>query len=660
MSTKARLSQLLRVLLLGCLLSAPGVTEAACTGGVCAVPNSGDPFINGANLQSAINAAVYGDTIVLTPGVEYRVAPERYIDLPDKGPNPSGQFIVIRTSNLAGLPPQGTRVDPAVHATAMAQVTAQAGANAFSGSARAKYYKLTGLDVTDANLASPYASGDLIAFGQRGSAPGGYMTYAELFDTGPFIVDRCFIHPSHLSAQNLASITDTHTGAVRGIALGGVNLTVVDSYVAGFVGYVDTTNRVKGDNLGIYSIAGPGPITITNNYISAWFNNIFFGGGGQTVDPAHVATITAASLTNVTLSTVQDLQIGDLISMQTAPSPQHYPVGRVIAINGAVVSFVPVGAYNSGQNPLITTAPMIGGTAMWRGEVPRGLTVQRNTLDKPIAWQTLVPDASKMYVEVKAADGLLIDGNVLTGFHNSAPGLTVRNQITNGGNGWVVIKNVTISNNLIRGYGNLALQLLDNEFTATPGGNILITNNLFTGEHDTTQEPFALAAGSNVTLRHNTVRVRDPGYSVFRYLSGPGVNLGQQWSVNAFTVSDNIVQYGLYGLAGGGSWLTNFLPNGPVENTGNVVIDTLNVGTAEIRTKFANSQIAASLTAVGFANLVAADAGDDYHGYALAPNSPYKGTASDGKDPGVDFAALDAALGGQTPTLGAPTGLAVR
>ena len=49
---------------------------------------------------------------------------------------------------------------------------------------------------------------------------------------------------------------------------------------------------------------------------------------------------------------------------------------------------------------------------------------------------------------------------------------------------------------------------------------------------------------------------------------------------------------------------------------------------------------------VGFANVVNADLGGDYHGYALAASSPYKGKASDGKDPGVDFAALDAALSG--------------
>jgi hypothetical protein len=49
--------------------------------------------------------------------------------------------------------------------------------------------------------------------------------------------------------------------------------------------------------------------------------------------------------------------------------------------------------------------------------------------------------------------------------------------------------------------------------------------------------------------------------------------------------------------------------------------------------------------AVGFVNAPGADAGGDYHGYALSSASAFKGRASDGTDPGVDFAALDAALG---------------
>jgi len=71
--------------------------------------------------------------------------------------------------------------------------------------------------------------------------------------------------------------------------------------------------------------------------------------------------------------------------------------------------------------------------------------------------------------------------------------------------------------------------------------------------------------------------------------------------------------------------------------------------------------MAASVGSVGFVGATSADAGDDYHGYALASTLPFKGRASDGTDPGVNFATLDAALGGVTgggPS--APTNLVVQ
>src|SRR5262249_22979957 len=69
--------------------------------------------------------------------------------------------------------------------------------------------------------------------------------------------------------------------------------------------------------------------------------------------------------------------------------------------------------------------------------------------------------------------------------------------------------------------------------------------------------------------------------------------------------------------------------------------------------------VVTSDAAVGFVNLSAADAGGDYHGYALASTSPFKGRASDNTDPGVNFGLLDAALsgsGGTTSGSGGTTG----
>ena len=46
---------------------------------------------------------------------------------------------------------------------------------------------------------------------------------------------------------------------------------------------------------------------------------------------------------------------------------------------------------------------------------------------------------------------------------------------------------------------------------------------------------------------------------------------------------------------------------------------------------------------VGFKNYSAINT--DYHNFALTPGSPFHNRASDGTDPGVNFAQLDASLG---------------
>ncbi|HEY0544315.1 MAG TPA: hypothetical protein VGC91_02880, partial [Pyrinomonadaceae bacterium] len=65
----------------------------------------------GGNLQSAINAAQPGDTIVLEAGASFPGP----ITLPNKA---GAAFITIQSSALASLPPAGQRVSPS-HAALM-------------------------------------------------------------------------------------------------------------------------------------------------------------------------------------------------------------------------------------------------------------------------------------------------------------------------------------------------------------------------------------------------------------------------------------------------------------------------------------------------------------------------------------------------------------
>jgi hypothetical protein len=150
--------------------------------------------------------------------------------------------------------------------------------------------------------------------------------------------------------------------------------------------------------------------------------------------------------------------------------------------------------------------------------------------------------------------------------------------------------------------------------------------------------------GCSWTVTHNTVR--GTTYSIFFDLSE-----GRLPTPNVL-FRDNIVTSGKYFFAANSSY------PGKIEDH-NVIIN--NSG-AQAPSYMSNDFVVTSDDAVGFVNATGADAGGDYHGYALASSSPFKGRASDGTDPGVNFATLDAALalGGSSssPTggTGSPTG----
>src|ERR1044071_3445273 len=59
------------------------------------------------NLQDAINAAKFGDTIILEAGKTYRGP----VILPFKQ-GTGEEYVPIRTSDLAGIPSEGERIDP--------------------------------------------------------------------------------------------------------------------------------------------------------------------------------------------------------------------------------------------------------------------------------------------------------------------------------------------------------------------------------------------------------------------------------------------------------------------------------------------------------------------------------------------------------------------
>ncbi|HJN14736.1 MAG TPA: hypothetical protein QGH10_04570, partial [Armatimonadota bacterium] len=114
----------------------------------------------GADLQAALDEARPGDEVVLQSGAVYT---GNFV-LPTKGD--SDKWITIRTSDMAGIPPEGSRVEPR-HAGAMPKIVDPTGEGAISTALGASHYRLIGLEIA----ASPdvETTRSLVKFGSTGN-----------------------------------------------------------------------------------------------------------------------------------------------------------------------------------------------------------------------------------------------------------------------------------------------------------------------------------------------------------------------------------------------------------------------------------------------------------------------------------------------------------
>lgn len=222
------------------------------------------------SLQTAINNANCGDTLVLQAGQTYSG-----FSLPAKGCD-AGHYITIRSSAAgAGLSAEGTRATPcnagvsslpgrpdlncAFTSNVMARIAgAPAASQIIRNADGANYYRLIGLEVADTN--------------SNGS--GGYYDLVLLKNANHIILDRCWVH-------------GTPTGEdVKGVQFeNSAYIAVVDSYIS------DIHSKVSGwgaDSAAIGSITGPGPVKIVNNFLEAAGENILWGGGGSSTNVSDI------------------------------------------------------------------------------------------------------------------------------------------------------------------------------------------------------------------------------------------------------------------------------------------------------------------------------------------------------------------------------------
>ena len=210
------------------------------------------------NLPAFLGAVTGGDSLVLPDGYVFSghlILPARQddgvVEIRSNTSIPAGQR--VRPGDL-----KATLVSPDEMALIQNDIN-----NADHLKRAAHGWRFVGIEMT-ANNTKAYLNYGLISFG---------------FGDNPLVSDisrnisfqRCYIHG------------DGHSNYVKGIIGNANSISIVDSYLSGFVSTFMEANAIN-----IFSSAGP--IQIINNYLEASAENIMIGGSGPDIGPSLVPT----------------------------------------------------------------------------------------------------------------------------------------------------------------------------------------------------------------------------------------------------------------------------------------------------------------------------------------------------------------------------------
>lgn len=487
------------------------------------------------NLQAAINNAKCGDTIILHAGATY-FAPAEFVayTLPVK-PCTDTSFITIRSSVVP--PADGVRVGLADRSN-MPKLVARIGSPGFFDVLnQAHHYRFSGLWFTNQKRAD--GSGTTYLIGGGGNAGLDINNFPR-----NIVIDHCFFNPVDWDENN----NNLYSSVNYAVEVGGSNIVVRDSYMIGFGARYANDKTTVLDSGCVLIGTSPGPYTMINNYCEAWFVGFFIGGG----DPgtSNLATVQASTTTSLELSQTANLQPGDYISYRVPqddpenPARDAWGASIVQSVSGNRVTLqIPTQVTGKNDNKRNGPPALVGGQARWKGWIPSDISILRNEFFKPKRWYDLNGSDGKGFFEIKLCDRCLIDGNIFDG--RTGFTVTVRNQ--GGAAAWSVIRNLTISNNLLRQFSILVAGLFnDNQRLSITSSNIKVINNLAYGDvgpdpgYKIRPKVFTNTHGDDVEFSHNTVLQSGEIMRV-----GSGIpRLAKAEQITNFRWRDNITNWG--------------------------------------------------------------------------------------------------------------------
>ena len=614
---------LLCVFVLGAAVGADAATLRVCA--------SGCQF---SDLQQAIDAASPGDTILLRAG-------ETFVgNITLRAKPSSSAWITIRSdASDSQLPADGVRLIP----------SGKPGAN----TSRSLLARLVGsggpLKSTPVVMTSPGAHHYRLMFLEiDGTANIGYETLISLGDDGTqttasdIVVDRVYAHGHPEKGQK------------RGIALNGVRMDILNSYISEIM-------AVNADSQALAGYNGAGPFRIINNHLEATGENILFGG----VDPSiHNLVPTGIEVRRNTIT--KPLAWRNPVVGRPS-SPSGWDSGSGGSLSGGthyfkVVALMETGPLVAHSLPSTEVAVSVSGSRSaaltWSGvsgatryRIYRGTSSggQSRYLETPSASTSYTysgsgedwgaPETSatvwavKNLIELKNAQNVVFDGNIIenvwaAGQFGYAIVLTPRNQ--SGSAPWSRVQDVTFTNNIIRhAAGAIQIAGYDDIQSSLQTQRITIRNNLFYdidpavwGDYTKT---FLIGDGpADVTIDRNTI-IHNASSAVYAY--GVGTSSG-------FVFTNNIIQHKDYGIMAEGGRPGNYsidmyFPSSNI--THNVFLGGRSSDYPSPNTFVTEAQWNAS-----FFDISA-------HDYRLRTSSPFYGAGGGGSMPGADMGRIAAA-----------------
>jgi len=356
----------------------PALAQAQTVRTLCA---SGCTYtLTEANLTTAINASVGGDSILLQEGTTTDVA----LVLPA---HTGASMVTIRTGvtstgsliSSSQFPAADIRMTPAL-ATSSNLAILRAKTNntpairTASDIGSSGYWTLKHLAFTS----NTYGGEALIQLGSDSDNTGEQDSIARI--------------PAHFTVNQVYIYGNPVSGQFRGMRVHVNNWIITNNYIK------DIKATSEGQAIYFNSFSSGG--TLTNNYIEGGAEGVIFGGAGGCCHP-DITVASAASASSFTLSGRTDLFVGLPITVANAGGVEEQVY---VATCGTAVAEAACTSNAITVTPALSTTPSVGADVDW-GIIPSDVTVEKNHFYKPPAWRSAIVGTPQSVAVVASTTG---------------------------------------------------------------------------------------------------------------------------------------------------------------------------------------------------------------------------------------------------------------